>query len=182
MKLKNLDLDLVKSIPVKDCTYFSNRNACCDALRAYNVFLSDFNSYLFPTNRVVDNCVERRGGDDTGMGDENPSSTVNTTNSCFSDSDCCNIMCLPKSTIRRYSTKLFRNGYPVKTMRLRISICLRASGMLAWEFLIRCPSSNITKSGLSLTIGANFIHQTKYFLLCNDSLLLPAANQRQGIE
>uniref|UniRef100_A0A1B0A7C2 Uncharacterized protein n=1 Tax=Glossina pallidipes TaxID=7398 RepID=A0A1B0A7C2_GLOPL len=51
------DSDLVKSIPVKDFTYFSNRYGICDSLRAYNVFLSNFNNYLFPPNMVIERNI-----------------------------------------------------------------------------------------------------------------------------
>lgn len=52
-----------------------------------------------------------------------------------------------KSTMHQYSMRLFCRGYPVSTTRRRERIFFRACEVLAWQFLMRCPSSQITTSG-----------------------------------
>lgn len=43
------------------------------------------------------------------------------------------------------------SGYPVRTIRRLVRICLSAWEMEAWEFLMRWPSSQMTRSGPGLT-------------------------------
>ena len=52
-----------------------------------------------------------------------------------------------KSTMHQYSMRLFCRGYPVSTTRRRERMFFRAWEVLAWQFLMRCPSSQITTSG-----------------------------------
>ncbi len=52
-----------------------------------------------------------------------------------------------KSTMHQYSIRLFCSGYPVRTTRRRDRMFFRACEVLAWQFLIRWPSSHMTTSG-----------------------------------